>query len=49
MDGGGFETLLIQWSGPVDIDANLFSCKACGMALNGGHYCNPKLDHVNGG
>lgn len=41
---GDFETLLIQWSGRTDVDANLYNFNACGMALNGGHYCNPKLD-----
>lgn len=41
---GEFETLLIQWSGRLDLDANLYNFNACGMALNGGHYCNPKLD-----
>ena len=43
---GDFETLLIQWSGRVDVDANLYNFNACGMALNGGHYCNPKLDTI---
>ena len=41
---GDFESLLIQWSGRTDVDANLYNFNACGMALNGGHYCNPKLD-----
>ncbi len=43
---GDFETLLIQWSGRTDVDANLYNFNACGMALNGGHYCNPKLDEA---
>ena len=41
---GDFESLLIQWSGRTDVDANLYNFNACGMALNGGRYCNPKLD-----
>ena len=41
---GDFESVLIQWSGRTDVDANLYNFNACGMALNGGHYCNPKLD-----
>jgi peptide/nickel transport system substrate-binding protein len=44
--GGDFESLLIQWSGRTDVDANLYNFNACGMALNGGHYCNPKLDEA---
>ncbi|WP_158747484.1 ABC transporter substrate-binding protein [Acidisphaera sp. L21] len=43
---GDFESLLIQWSGRTDVDANLYNFNACGMALNGGHYCNPKLDEA---
>ena len=26
------------------MDATLYNFNACGMALNGGRYCNPKLD-----
>ena len=44
--GGDFQSLLIQWSGRTDVDANLYNFNACGMALNGGHYCNPKLDEA---
>ena len=41
---GDFESLIIQWSGRVDIDQNLYNFNACGQALNGGRYCNPALD-----
>ena len=41
---GDFEALIIQWSGRVDLDQNLYNFNACGQALNGGRYCNPALD-----
>jgi peptide/nickel transport system substrate-binding protein len=41
---GDFESLIIQWSGRVDLDQNLYNFNACGQALNGGRYCNPALD-----
>ncbi|MBP0463373.1 ABC transporter substrate-binding protein [Roseomonas sp. PWR1] len=41
---GDFEALIIQWSGRVDLDANIFAFKACGVPLNGGRYCNPEVD-----
>ena len=41
---GDFESLVIQWSGRIDVDANLYNFNACGMALNGGNYCNKALD-----
>ncbi len=41
---GDFETLIVAWSGRVDIDGNLYNFNACGAALNGGHYCNRDLD-----
>ena len=41
---GDFESLIIQWSGRVDIDQNLYNFNACGQSLNGGRYCNPALD-----
>ena len=41
---GDFESLVIQWSGRIDVDANLYNFNACGMALNGGHYCNQALN-----
>lgn len=41
---GGFESLLILWSGRVDIDGNIYSFKACDGALNGGKYCNAEVD-----
>jgi peptide/nickel transport system substrate-binding protein len=44
--GGDFESLIIQWSGRSDVDANLYNFNACGMALNGGHYCNKALDEA---
>ncbi len=37
---GDFEALIIQWSGRVDLDGNLFAFYACGAPLNGGRYCN---------
>ena len=43
---GNFETLIVAWSGRVDIDGNLYNFNACGAALNGGHYCNPDLDRL---
>lgn len=41
---GDFEALIIQWSGRVDLDANIYSFKACGQSLNGGRYCSPAVD-----
>ncbi len=41
---GDFETLIVAWSGRVDIDGNLYNFNACGAALNGAHYCNHDLD-----
>ncbi len=41
---GDFEALIIQWSGRVDLDANIFAFNACGQSLNGGRYCNPAVD-----
>jgi peptide/nickel transport system substrate-binding protein len=43
---GEFEALIILWSGRTDIDANLYSFKACDGNLNGGKYCNPALDRL---
>ncbi len=43
---GDFESLIILWSGRTDIDANLYNFNACGMALNGGRYCNPETDRL---
>jgi peptide/nickel transport system substrate-binding protein len=43
---GEFEALIILWSGRTDIDANLYSFKACDGNLNGGKYCNPALDRA---
>lgn len=43
---GDFESLIILWSGRTDIDANLYNFNACGMALNGGHYCNKEVDRL---
>lgn len=43
---GDFESLIILWSGRTDIDANLYNFNACGMALNGGRYCNPEVDRL---
>ena len=41
---GKFESLIILWSGRVDIDANIYAFKACDGALNGGKYCNQEVD-----
>lgn len=41
---GDFEALIIQWSGRVDLDGNLFAFYACGVPLNGGHYCNREVE-----
>jgi len=41
---GDFEALMIQWSGRVDLDGNLYAFYACGVPLNGGHYCNRDVD-----
>jgi peptide/nickel transport system substrate-binding protein len=41
---GDFEALIIQWSGRIDLDANIYAFKACGVPLNGGHYCNREVD-----
>jgi peptide/nickel transport system substrate-binding protein len=41
---GKFESLIILWSGRVDIDANIYAFKACDGALNGGKYCNQDVD-----
>lgn len=41
---GDFDALIIQWSGRVDLDANIYAFKACGVPLNGGRYCNPAVD-----
>ena len=43
---GDFESLVIAWSGRTDIDGNLYNFKACGAALNGGHYCNADVDRL---
>lgn len=43
---GGFESLLILWSGRVDIDGNIYSFKTCDGALNGGKYCNGEVDRL---
>jgi len=43
---GDFESIIILWSGRTDIDANLYNFNACGMALNGGHYCNKEVDRL---
>jgi peptide/nickel transport system substrate-binding protein len=37
---GDFEALMIQWSGRVDLDGNIFAFYSCGAPLNGGRYCN---------
>lgn len=41
---GDFEALIIQWSGRVDLDGNIYAFNACGQSLNGGRYCNREVD-----
>lgn len=41
---GDFEALMIQWSGRVDLDGNIFAFYTCNVPLNGGKYCNPEVD-----
>jgi peptide/nickel transport system substrate-binding protein len=41
---GDFESLLIAWSGRVDLDGNLWGFNACGENLNGGKYCSQEAD-----
>jgi peptide/nickel transport system substrate-binding protein len=41
---GDFEALMIQWSGRVDLDGNIFAFYSCGAPLNGGRYCNRDVD-----
>jgi peptide/nickel transport system substrate-binding protein len=41
---GDFEALMIQWSGRVDLDGNIFAFHACGAPLNGGRYCNREVE-----
>jgi peptide/nickel transport system substrate-binding protein len=41
---GDFESLLIAWSGRVDLDGNLWGFNACGESLNGGKYCSQEAD-----
>ena len=41
---GDFEALMIQWSGRVDLDGNIFAFTTCNVPLNGGKYCNPAVD-----
>jgi peptide/nickel transport system substrate-binding protein len=43
---GDFETLIIQWSGRIDLDANIWSFTACGEALNSSGYCNRETDRA---
>ncbi len=43
---GDFESLLILWSGRVDIDGNIYSFKACDGNLNGGKYCSAEVDRL---
>lgn len=41
---GDFESLIIAWSGRVDLDGNLWGFNACNETLNGGKYCSPEVD-----
>jgi peptide/nickel transport system substrate-binding protein len=41
---GDFESLVIAWSGRVDLDGNLWGFNACGESLNGGKYCSAEAD-----
>jgi len=41
---GNFDIMLINWSGRVDPDGNIYTFMTCKGALNDGRYCNPKVD-----
>jgi len=41
---GDFESLLVAWSGRLDLDGNLWGFNACGESLNGGKYCSAEAD-----
>jgi len=43
---GNFDLMLINWSGRVDPDGNIYSFMTCKGALNDGRYCNPKVDEL---
>jgi len=41
---GNFDVMLINWSGRVDPDGNIYTFMTCKGALNDGRYCNPRVD-----
>jgi len=41
---GNFDIMLINWSGRVDPDGNIYTFMTCKGALNDGRYCNPRVD-----
>jgi len=45
---GNFDAMLINWSGRVDPDGNIYTFMTCKGALNDGRYCNPKVDALLG-
>jgi len=43
-DVGNFEAQIVNWSGRIDPDGNIYGFKTCQGGLNVGRYCNPKVD-----
>jgi peptide/nickel transport system substrate-binding protein len=45
-DQGAFDAYVLEWSGRVDPDGNLYSFDACKQPLNYAGYCNPEVDQL---
>jgi len=43
-DAGNFEAQIVNWSGRIDPDGNIYSFKTCNASLNVGRYCNAEVD-----
>jgi len=43
-DVGNFEAQIVNWSGRIDPDGNIYGFKTCRGSLNVGRYCNPQVD-----
>jgi len=43
-DVGNFEAQIVNWSGRIDPDGNIYSFKTCNGSLNVGRYCNKDVD-----
>jgi len=43
-DVGNFEAQIVNWSGRIDPDGNIYSFKTCNGSLNVGRYCNAEVD-----